>query len=161
MFLEYKVNTKGIKLCPDKEDVVLSLLSLKCLKVEQKAEWKVGKLDSDFHWTEEVESAFKQMKQLIAKLPALTAPKEKEEIIVYLAAVKEAPRLERSRSELHINGKIGLGTGACKQASEKILPSTPNYSGHRPAHKTSVVKTRSSGKTTKVEYRVGRICHTL
>nr|GEW53208.1 reverse transcriptase domain-containing protein [Tanacetum cinerariifolium] len=33
---------------------------------------------SDFHWTEEAEAAFKQMKQLIAELPTLTAPKEKK-----------------------------------------------------------------------------------
>ncbi|GJV12402.1 reverse transcriptase domain-containing protein [Tanacetum coccineum] len=45
---------------------------------------------SDFHRTEEAESAFKQMKQLIAKLPTLTAPEEKKELIVYLAAAKEA-----------------------------------------------------------------------
>ncbi|GJT40245.1 reverse transcriptase domain-containing protein [Tanacetum coccineum] len=45
---------------------------------------------SDFIWTEEVESAFKQMKQHIAKLPTLTAPEEKEELIVYLATAKEA-----------------------------------------------------------------------
>ncbi|GJS41644.1 reverse transcriptase domain-containing protein [Tanacetum coccineum] len=62
MFLGYKVNTKGIK----------------CTK------------KSDFHWTEEAKSAFKQMKQLIAELPTLTAPEEKEELIVYLAAAKEA-----------------------------------------------------------------------
>ncbi|GJR55539.1 reverse transcriptase domain-containing protein [Tanacetum coccineum] len=45
---------------------------------------------SDFHWTEEAESVFKQMKQLIAKLAMLIAPEEKEELIVYLAATKEA-----------------------------------------------------------------------
>nr|GFC86091.1 reverse transcriptase domain-containing protein [Tanacetum cinerariifolium] len=44
---------------------------------------------SDFHWTAEAEEAFKQMKQLIAKLPVLTAPMKKEELIVYLAAAKE------------------------------------------------------------------------
>ncbi|GJX65564.1 reverse transcriptase domain-containing protein [Tanacetum coccineum] len=44
---------------------------------------------SDFHWTTEAEEAFKQMKQLIAELPMLTAPMEKEELIVYLAAAKE------------------------------------------------------------------------
>ncbi|GJV08948.1 reverse transcriptase domain-containing protein, partial [Tanacetum coccineum] len=43
----------------------------------------------DFHWTTEAEQAFKQMKQLIAKLPLLTAPMEKEELIVYMAATKE------------------------------------------------------------------------
>ncbi|GJX30981.1 reverse transcriptase domain-containing protein [Tanacetum coccineum] len=51
-----------------------------------KAKWKVGKLKQN----EEAESAFKQMKQHIAKLPMLTAPEEKEELIVYLAAAKEA-----------------------------------------------------------------------
>nr|GEX75095.1 reverse transcriptase domain-containing protein [Tanacetum cinerariifolium] len=45
---------------------------------------------SDFHWTKEVKSTFKQMKQLIAKLLALTAPEEKKELIVHLAAAKEA-----------------------------------------------------------------------
>ncbi|GJS65719.1 reverse transcriptase domain-containing protein [Tanacetum coccineum] len=71
MFLGYQVNTKGIKICPDKVDAVLSLQSPKCLK-------------------EEAEAAFRQMKEHIAKLPMLTAPEEQEELIVYLAASKEA-----------------------------------------------------------------------
>ncbi|GJY43834.1 reverse transcriptase domain-containing protein [Tanacetum coccineum] len=70
MFLGYKVNIKGLKVFPDKVDAVLSLPSPKCLK-------------------DEAEEAFKQMKQLIAKLPMLTAPMEKEELIVYLVAAKE------------------------------------------------------------------------
>ncbi|GJZ77987.1 reverse transcriptase domain-containing protein [Tanacetum coccineum] len=113
MFLGYKVNTKGIKVCPDKVDAVLSLPSPKCLKDVQKLNGKLASLNrflaksaekslpffktlkkctkkSDFHWTEEAESAFKQMKQLIAKLPTLTALEEKEELIVYLAAAKDA-----------------------------------------------------------------------
>ncbi|GJT46045.1 reverse transcriptase domain-containing protein [Tanacetum coccineum] len=44
---------------------------------------------SDFYWTTEAEEAFKQMKKLIAELPMLVAPMEKEELIVYLAATKE------------------------------------------------------------------------
>ncbi|GJT60212.1 reverse transcriptase domain-containing protein [Tanacetum coccineum] len=63
MFLGYKVNTKGIKKCTKK---------------------------SDFQWTTEAEATFKQMKQLIAELLTLTAPTEKEELIVYLATIKEA-----------------------------------------------------------------------
>ncbi|GJV82817.1 reverse transcriptase domain-containing protein [Tanacetum coccineum] len=63
IFLGYKVNTKGLKVCPDKK--------------------------SDFHWTTKAEEAFKQMKQLIAELPMLTAPMENEELIVYLVAAKE------------------------------------------------------------------------
>ncbi|GKA95373.1 reverse transcriptase domain-containing protein [Tanacetum coccineum] len=54
-----------------------------------KAKWKVGKLKQ----TEEAKSAFKQMKQHIAKLPMLTTPKEKEELVVYLAAAKEAGQI--------------------------------------------------------------------
>nr|GEU76042.1 hypothetical protein [Tanacetum cinerariifolium] len=44
---------------------------------------------SDLHWTTKAEEAFKKMKQLIAELPMLTTPMEKEELIVYLAAAKE------------------------------------------------------------------------
>ncbi|GJY06745.1 reverse transcriptase domain-containing protein [Tanacetum coccineum] len=112
MFLGYKVNSKGLKVCPDKVDVVLSLLSPKCLKDMQKLNGKLASLNrllaktaekslpffktlkkctkkSDFHWTTEAEEAFKQMKQLIAELPMLTTPMEKEELIVYLVATKE------------------------------------------------------------------------
>ncbi|GJZ33546.1 reverse transcriptase domain-containing protein [Tanacetum coccineum] len=113
MFLGYQVNTKGIKICSDKVDTVLSLQSPKCLKDVHKLNGKLASLNrflaksaekslpffktlkkctkkSDFLWTEEAESAFKQMKELIAKLPMLTAPEEKEELIVYLVASKEA-----------------------------------------------------------------------
>nr|GEW34103.1 reverse transcriptase domain-containing protein [Tanacetum cinerariifolium] len=45
---------------------------------------------SDFQWTAKAEVAFKQMKQLIAELPTLTAPIKKEELTVYLAAAREA-----------------------------------------------------------------------
>ncbi|GKE32206.1 hypothetical protein Tco_1451528 [Tanacetum coccineum] len=112
MFLGYKVNSKGLKVYLDKADVVLSLPSPKCLKDVQKLNRKLASLNrflaksaekslpffktfkkctkkSDFHWTTEAEEAFKQMKQLIAELPMLTAPMEKEELIIYLAATKE------------------------------------------------------------------------
>nr|GEW48893.1 reverse transcriptase domain-containing protein [Tanacetum cinerariifolium] len=67
MFLGYKVNAKGLKVCPDKK---------KCMK------------KSDFHWTTKAEEAFKKMK-LIAEIHMLKAPMEKEELIVYLAAANE------------------------------------------------------------------------
>ncbi|GJU49591.1 reverse transcriptase domain-containing protein [Tanacetum coccineum] len=113
MFLGYKVNTDGLKVCSDKADAVLSLPSSRCLKDVQKLNGKLASLNrflsksaekslpffktlkkctkkSDFQWTQEAEAAFKQMKKLIAELPMLTAPKEKEELIIYLAAAKEA-----------------------------------------------------------------------
>nr|GEV48141.1 hypothetical protein [Tanacetum cinerariifolium] len=89
MFLRYKVNAKGLKVCPDKVDAVLSLPSLKCLADVRKLNGKLASLNSDFHWTTKAEEAFKQMKQIIAELPMLTAPMEKEKPIVYLAVAKE------------------------------------------------------------------------
>ncbi|GJW84256.1 reverse transcriptase domain-containing protein [Tanacetum coccineum] len=97
----------------------LSLPSPKCLKDMQKLNGKLASLNrflakavekslpffktlkkctkkSDFHWTTEAEEAFKQMKQLIAELPMLAAPVEKEELIIYLAATKETHGIERS-----------------------------------------------------------------
>ncbi|GJW58008.1 reverse transcriptase domain-containing protein [Tanacetum coccineum] len=112
-FLGYKVDTDRLRVCPDKVEAVLSLPSPKCLNDVQKLNGKLASLNiflsksaekslpffktlknctkkSDFLWTAEVETAFKQMKRLIAELPILTAPKEKEELIIYLAAAKEA-----------------------------------------------------------------------
>ncbi|GJX14001.1 reverse transcriptase domain-containing protein [Tanacetum coccineum] len=45
MFLGYKVNTKGLKVCPDKVDAVLSLPSLKCLKDVSKLNEKIASLN--------------------------------------------------------------------------------------------------------------------
>ncbi|GKD28329.1 reverse transcriptase domain-containing protein [Tanacetum coccineum] len=113
MFLGYMVNTKGIKLCLDKVEAVLSLSSPKCLKDMQRLNRKLAGLNrflaksakkslpffktlnkctkkSDFQWTMEAEAAFKQMKMLIVELPTLTAPMEKEELIVYLPSTSNS-----------------------------------------------------------------------
>ncbi|GJT65920.1 reverse transcriptase domain-containing protein [Tanacetum coccineum] len=107
------VNTKGIKICPDKIDAILSLQSPKFLKDVPKLNGKLASLNrflaksaekslpffktlkkctkkSDFLWTEKAEAAFRQMKEHIAMLPMLTAPEEQEELIICLAASKEA-----------------------------------------------------------------------
>ncbi|GJT33223.1 reverse transcriptase domain-containing protein [Tanacetum coccineum] len=112
-FLGYKVDANRLRVCSDKVEAVLNLPSPKCLKDVQKLNGKLASLNrflsksaekslpffrtlkkctkkSDFQWTAEAEMAFKQMKKLIAELPMLTAPKEKEELIMYLAAAKEA-----------------------------------------------------------------------
>ncbi|GJT42110.1 reverse transcriptase domain-containing protein [Tanacetum coccineum] len=112
-FMGYKVDADGLRVCPDKVEAVLILPSPKCLKEVQKLNGKLASLNrflsksteksllffktlkkctkkSDLQWTTEAEMAFKQMKKLIAELPMLTAPKEKEELIMYLAAAKEA-----------------------------------------------------------------------
>nr|GEW17999.1 reverse transcriptase domain-containing protein [Tanacetum cinerariifolium] len=113
MFMGYKVNTKGIKVCPDKVESVLGLPSPKCLKDVQRLNGKLASLNRflaksakkslpffktlkkctvkiDFQWIAEAEAAFRQMKKLIVELPTLTTLMEKEELIVYLVAAKEA-----------------------------------------------------------------------
>ncbi|GJT19047.1 reverse transcriptase domain-containing protein [Tanacetum coccineum] len=112
VFLGYKVNSDGLMVCPDKVEAFLSLPSPKCLKDVQRLNRKLISLNrflsksaerslpffktlkkctkkSDFQWTTEAEMAFQQMKKLIAELPMMVAPQEKEELIIYLAAVKE------------------------------------------------------------------------
>ncbi|GKD02814.1 reverse transcriptase domain-containing protein [Tanacetum coccineum] len=162
MFLGYKVNTKGLKVCPDKVDAVLSLPSPKCLKDVQKLNGKLASLNrflakstekslpffktlkkctkkSDFHWTTKAEEAFKQMKQLIAKLPMLTAPMEKEELIVYLAATKE--------------------TVSAVLMTEREAKQMPIYFVSTALR--GVIKTGSSREATEIEHRIGRIRNTL
>ncbi|GJS56176.1 reverse transcriptase domain-containing protein [Tanacetum coccineum] len=72
---------QGIKICPDNVDAVLSLQSPKCLKDVQKLNGKLASLNRRH---------LRQMKEHIVKLRMLTAPEEQEELIVYLAASKEA-----------------------------------------------------------------------
>ncbi|GJW98931.1 reverse transcriptase domain-containing protein [Tanacetum coccineum] len=112
-FLGYKVDADELRVCSNKVEAVLNLPYPNCLKDVQKLNGKLASLNrfmsklaekylpffktlkkytkkSDFQWTAEAEMAFKKMKKLIAELPMLTAPKEKEELIMYLEAAKEA-----------------------------------------------------------------------
>ncbi|GKD29485.1 hypothetical protein Tco_1240263 [Tanacetum coccineum] len=45
---------------------------------------------SDFQWTPKAERAFQGMKQCIAELPMVIAPRPKEELIMNLCAAREA-----------------------------------------------------------------------
>nr|GEV36743.1 reverse transcriptase domain-containing protein [Tanacetum cinerariifolium] len=55
---------------------------------------------SDFQWTAKAEATFKQMKRLIAELPTLTAPMEKEKFIVYIATAREATKNNSQRENI-------------------------------------------------------------
>ncbi|GJS37780.1 reverse transcriptase domain-containing protein [Tanacetum coccineum] len=109
MFLGYIISPKGIKPCPDKTEAILQLPYPRTIKEVQILNGKLASLNrflsksaekslplfktlkkcikkSDFHWTPEAEQAFKQLKQHLAKLPMLVAPKPKEELMMYLSA---------------------------------------------------------------------------
>ncbi|GJZ17758.1 reverse transcriptase domain-containing protein [Tanacetum coccineum] len=113
VFLGYKVNSDGLMVCPDKVEADLGFPSPKCLKDVQRLNGKLASLNrflsksaerslplfktlkkctkkSDFQWTTEAETAFQQIKKLIAELPMMAASQDKEELIIYLAATKEA-----------------------------------------------------------------------
>ncbi|GJT27508.1 reverse transcriptase domain-containing protein [Tanacetum coccineum] len=113
VFLGYKVNSDGLTVCLNKVEAVLSLPYPKCLKDVQRLNGKLASLNRflsksaerslpffktlkkctkkrDFQWTMEAEAAFQQMKESITELPMMVAPQEKEELIIYLAAEKEA-----------------------------------------------------------------------
>ncbi|GJQ94086.1 reverse transcriptase domain-containing protein [Tanacetum coccineum] len=170
MFLGYKVNNDGLKVCLDKADAVLSLPSPRCLKDMQKLNGKLVSLNrflsksaeksppffktlkkctkkSDFQWTQEAEAAFKQMKKLIVELPMLTAPKEKEELIIYLAAAKEVI------SAVLMTEREGKQI-PCKQEAEKILPSTHNHCNHGSADKATIVNSEISRRMLKWKFEL-------
>ncbi|GKB08111.1 reverse transcriptase domain-containing protein [Tanacetum coccineum] len=104
---------QGIKACPEKAEAVMKLQSLQTLKEAQNLNGKLASLNkfqsksmkkslpffktlkrcvkkSDFKWTPEAKRAFQNMKKCIAELPIVTAPKPKEELIMYLCAAMEA-----------------------------------------------------------------------
>ncbi|GJV95837.1 reverse transcriptase domain-containing protein [Tanacetum coccineum] len=113
MFLGYTITPEGIKPCPDKTEAVLQLPSPRTIKEVQSLNGKLASLNrflsksaekslplfktlkrcikkSNFRWTPKAEQAFKQLKQHLSELPLLVAPKQKEELIVYLSASYKA-----------------------------------------------------------------------
>ncbi|GJV88999.1 reverse transcriptase domain-containing protein [Tanacetum coccineum] len=160
MFLGYMVNTKGIKVCPDKVESLLSLPSLKCLKDVQRLNGKLASLNrflaksaekslpfiktlkkcikkSDFPWTTEAEAAFKQMKKLIAE----TAPIEKEELIIYLTAAREV---------------VSAVLMTEKEAKQMPIYSVSRALQGRPVQSSSVVKPENAERLQKWSIALGR-----
>nr|GEX95150.1 reverse transcriptase domain-containing protein [Tanacetum cinerariifolium] len=58
-------------------------------EINMKLNPKKYTFEGDFHWPTKAKEAFKQMNQLTAELLMLTAPMEREELIVYLAVAKK------------------------------------------------------------------------
>ncbi|GJW05121.1 hypothetical protein Tco_1563977 [Tanacetum coccineum] len=121
-FLGYKVNADGLKVCLDKVEAVLGLPSPKCLKDVQRLNGKLASLNrflsksaekslpffktlkkcikkSDFQWTAEAETTFKQMKKINSR-------------------IAHASRTKRKRGTNHLSGG-NKGSHQCSPNDEK------------------------------------------
>ncbi|GJZ36417.1 reverse transcriptase domain-containing protein [Tanacetum coccineum] len=113
MFLGYLIEPDGIKPCPEKTKAVIQLPSPRTMKEVQSLNGKLAGLNrflsksadkslplfktlkkctkkGDFRWTIVAEEAFTKLKQHIAALPTLVAPRPGEELIMYLSATHGA-----------------------------------------------------------------------
>nr|GEX82471.1 reverse transcriptase domain-containing protein [Tanacetum cinerariifolium] len=144
MFLGYMIIPEGTKPCPNKTEAVLRLSFPRTIKEVQSLNGKLASLNkflskstekslplfktlkkcikkSDFHWTPEMEQAFKQLKQHLSKLPMLVAPKPKEELIVYMPAsygtISAVLMTERDKPRTSVKGQI-LANFLVKKSNE-------------------------------------------
>ncbi|GJW03012.1 reverse transcriptase domain-containing protein [Tanacetum coccineum] len=78
-FLGYVVSMKGIKACPENAEAVMKLQFPETLKEAQSLNVKLA-----------TERAFQGINKCIAELPMVTAPRPREELIMYLCAAREA-----------------------------------------------------------------------
>nr|GEX41936.1 reverse transcriptase domain-containing protein [Tanacetum cinerariifolium]GEX55903.1 reverse transcriptase domain-containing protein [Tanacetum cinerariifolium] len=177
MFLGYMINPKGMKPCLDKTEAVLQLPSPQTIKEVQSLNRKLASLNrfisksaekslplfktlkncikkSDFHWTPDAEQAFKQLKQHLARLPMLVAPKPDEELIMYLSAsygaISAVLMTERDTVQTPVyflsralqtpklnytpNGKARHGASL-----RSLLPGASHRGHHRPAHQAGQI----------------------
>ncbi|XP_022023603.1 uncharacterized protein LOC110923856 [Helianthus annuus] len=112
-FLGFIVTRDGFKVNPEKVQAIQLMPSPATIKEMQRLAGRLAALNrflanhaaksypfistlrncgkkTPFQWTPEAEAAFKQMKECLIQLPTLTAPKEKEPLILYLSAAEVA-----------------------------------------------------------------------
>ncbi|GKB40704.1 reverse transcriptase domain-containing protein, partial [Tanacetum coccineum] len=137
MFLGYQVNTKGIKICPDKVDAVLGLQSPKCLKDVQKLNGKLASLNrgsgSCIQTNEgtysKVAYAYRSRRTRGTHcLPGSIQGGGERRTNDGKGSQADAnllykPGATGPRNKLHRHGKIST----CKQKAKKILPSSPYH----------------------------------
>nr|GEV76661.1 reverse transcriptase domain-containing protein [Tanacetum cinerariifolium] len=111
MLLGYKVNTKGLKVCLDKDEIV-----------------------------RDIEETFKTLREINMKLNPKKCTFGVEEgmflgYTINTKGLKVCPDkgIKRSGDKLYLNGEISDGLGTCQQATGEIFLSTPNQSNYEPA----------------------------
>ncbi|GJR46423.1 reverse transcriptase domain-containing protein [Tanacetum coccineum] len=111
MFLGYKVNAEGLKVCPNKADAVLSLPSPGCLKDVQKLNGKLASLNRFLS-----KSAEKSLPRGQGSYQrSLNDRKGRQAIASVLC--KSCPT--RAGGQLHPHGKISISLAQRKQTAEK------------------------------------------
>jgi hypothetical protein len=88
------------------------------------------KSDDKFEWTEEVYTAFAQLKKVLSTPPVLVAPKEKEPLLLYIAATHQVVStiLVVERSE---EGKAHGVQRPVYFLSEVLSPTKQRYSHYQ------------------------------
>jgi hypothetical protein len=108
--LGFLVSARGIEVNPEKIQAILTMGKPTKLHDVQKLAGRVAalsrfvarlgekvlpfyalmkKLDDKFEWTEEADAAFAQLKKVLSMPPVLVAPKEKEPLLLYIAATHQ------------------------------------------------------------------------
>jgi hypothetical protein len=108
--LGFLVSARGIEANPEKIQAILTMGKPTKLHDVQKLAGRVAalsrfvarlgekalpfyalmkKLDNKFEWTEEADTAFAQLKKVLSTPPVLVAPKEKEPLLLYIAATHQ------------------------------------------------------------------------
>jgi dsDNA-binding SOS-regulon protein len=108
--LGFLVSARGIEANPEKIQVILTMGKPTKLHDVQKLAGRVAALsrfvarlgekalpfyalmkksDDKFEWTEEADTAFAQLKKVLSTPPVLVAPKEKESLLLYIAATHQ------------------------------------------------------------------------
>jgi hypothetical protein len=174
--LRFLVSARGIEANPEKIQAILTMGKPTKLHDIQKLAGRIAalsrfvarlgekalpfyalmkKLDDKFEWTEEADTAFAQLKKVLSTPPVLVAPKEKEPLLLYIAATHQVVStvlvIERSeerksswspeasilrqRSDISNKAKVPALPETCIQCihnstkATTIFCGTPNYSG--------------------------------
>jgi dsDNA-binding SOS-regulon protein len=124
--LGFLVSARGIKANPEKIQAILTMGKPTKLHDVQKLTGRIAALsrfvarlgekalpfyalmkksDDKFEWTEEADIAFTQLKKVLSTPPVLVAPKEKEPLLLYIAATHQVVStvlvVERSEGKTH------------------------------------------------------------
>ncbi|GJS76425.1 reverse transcriptase domain-containing protein [Tanacetum coccineum] len=131
MFLGYKVNAEGLKVCPDKADAVLSFPSPGCLKDVQKLNGKLANEEThrgapNADRTKGKGGANHVLSRGQGSYQCSLNDRKRGQAN---ASVLCEPRPTRVEDQLHSHGKNGVSLAQRKQAAEKILPGTHNCHG--------------------------------